>query len=399
MVLSSTGASIDPRSRCNATPLMLAALGGHDNVVRHLLHIGAGLPCVHYDSDSYGHAEWRTTALHYAARGGHVGVVRTLLSAGFRRDQHDEAGLTPAEISARSRSASSPAVTRLLLDDSGGGKMVHDYVDMVMEDVEIVRGLALGGAFLDWQDQLHRRTPLHRAVHFRHFQILKILLQTGANPNLKDRYGITPLHLVAISGCTAGASELLPAGADTTIRCHDSCTPLHMSVAFNRVGVTRLLLGASRSAIEIRETYLGITPLAWASKQGFTPMLRVLLEAGADVESRSFAGLTPLHWACRACSLESVESLLRAGADLDAVDVLGAVASSVVGLGDPVGYTGPDAPHFTPDAMREPQRPSDSPASNRIRSALRSARRDRAWRRRGWLVVLASRRALGTTSR
>ncbi|CAN0340089.1 unnamed protein product, partial [Scytosiphon promiscuus] len=36
MVLSSTGASIDPRSRCNATPLMLAALGGHDNVVRHL---------------------------------------------------------------------------------------------------------------------------------------------------------------------------------------------------------------------------------------------------------------------------------------------------------------------------------------------------------------------------
>lgn len=390
-------ASIDAGSRCNASPLMLAALGGHVDTVRYLLHAGAGAP-IGYDGGPHGHAEWRASALHYAASSGHAGVVTTLLAAGFRRDQHDGAGLTPAEISARSRHPCSPAVTRLLLDKDGGGKLVHDYVNMVGEDVDIVRGLALGGAFLDWQDPQHKRTPLHHAVHFQHFQVIKILLQAGANPNLPNCHGRTPLHEVTLKGCMVGAAELLAAGADTTILCHAGRTTLHLAVAFNEIGVMRLLLGTSRAAIEIRDTNLGITPLAWAARLGRTPMLRVLLAAGADVESRSFAGLTPLHWACRASSLESIESLLQAGADLDTVDVLGADTSSVIGLGDPVGFTGRHSPHFTPEAIRKRQQPVDSPAANRIRSALRRARRDRVWRRRGWLVVLASRRADGALS-
>ncbi|CAM9404638.1 unnamed protein product, partial [Hapterophycus canaliculatus] len=229
IALLSSGASIHARSHCNASPLMLAASGGHDNIVRHLLHVGASAPARHCRGPS-GHAEWRTTALHYAARGGHVGVVATLLNTGFSRDQRDGAGLTPTEISARSSHASSPAVTYLLLDHGGGGQLVHNYVNMALEDVEIVRGLAQGGAFLNWQDHQHGRTPLHRAVHFRHFQILKILLKFGANPNLRDRHGITPLHLVAVSGCTAGAAELLEVGSDTTARTNDSYSPLHLAV-------------------------------------------------------------------------------------------------------------------------------------------------------------------------
>ncbi|CAN0414011.1 unnamed protein product, partial [Scytosiphon promiscuus] len=231
-------------------------------------------------------------------KGGHIGVVTTLLNAGFHRDQPDEVGLIPAEISARASHASSPAVTRLLLGSGQGGPLLHKYVDMAMtEDVEIVRGLVQAGAFLDWQDPQYGRTPLHRAVYFRHFQILKILLEADANPNLADCYGVTPLHLVAVSGCTAEAARLLEAGADTTAPTRDGFSPLHLAVAFNRVAVARLLLGAPGSSIELRDDDVGITPLSWASRIGYTPMLSALLEAGADLESRSAGGLTPLHWA------------------------------------------------------------------------------------------------------
>ncbi|CAN0228497.1 unnamed protein product, partial [Ectocarpus sp. 13 AM-2016] len=258
---------------------------------------------------------------------------------------------------------SSREATRRLLGGDGGGKLVYDYVSMVSQDVATVYGLVQGGAFLDWQDSHRRRTPLHRAVYFGHSQILKILLAAGANPNVADNHAVTPLHMVAVKGCEAEAAELLCAGADMHARTNDSYTPLHLAVVYNRIGVTRLLLDASASSLEVHDLCLGITPLAWASKLSFTTMLRVLLNAGADVNSRSPAGSTPLHWACRFNNADIVESLLLAGADPDSLDNHGADAGSL---------------------------------------ALSRARKDRTWRRRGWLVVVLARRqamamALGST--
>lgn len=135
--LVGAGACIESRSRYNATPLMLAALEGHVDVVRLLLDARAGAPDRHLDGMPRRCVQWRSTALHYAAAGGHLGVVSLLLRAGFDREQHDGAGLTPVEISARS-SHSSAAATRCLLPDDRGGALVHDYVNMATEDEEII---------------------------------------------------------------------------------------------------------------------------------------------------------------------------------------------------------------------------------------------------------------------
>ncbi|CAM9538860.1 unnamed protein product [Ectocarpus fasciculatus] len=403
LTLIGAGALVDSRSHSKATPLMLAALSGHAHVVRCLLCAGAGASN-RYNCQGRCHEERRSTALHYAAKGGHVGVVATLLSAGFYKDQHDETGMTAAEISARVGHASSREATRLLLGSDRGGKLVYDYVNTVTQDVATVYGLVQGGAFLDWQDSHRRRTPLHRAVYFGHFRILKILLAAGANPNLTDSLAVTPLHMVAVKGCEAEAAELLCAGADTHVRTDDSYTPLHLAVVYNRIGVTRLLLDASASSLEARDSYLGITPLAWACKLSLTCMLRVLLNAGADVNSRSPAGLTPLHWACRFNNADIVEGLLLAGADPDAADNKGADVGSVIGLGDPPGHVGPQSPPILPGAVNETGRLKNEALATRIQLALSKARKDRTWRRRGWLVVLARRQAMamamvpGTTS-
>ncbi|CAM9610814.1 unnamed protein product, partial [Laminaria digitata] len=192
------GACVDPRSQRKATPIMLAASRGHVEVVVLLLHYHAGQSdCWALNRYRCGIGHWRSTALHCAAAGGHVRVVELLLDAGFDRGQHDGAGLTPAEVSARQSHSTSPAITHLLLPICDmGGKLVHDYVSMTIQDVATVSGLVRGGAFLDWQDGTGE-TPLHRAAYFNHVSISRILLQAGAATNIRSHVGASPLHVAA----------------------------------------------------------------------------------------------------------------------------------------------------------------------------------------------------------
>ncbi|CAM9603471.1 unnamed protein product [Laminaria digitata] len=374
LALLRAGASVDPRSQRKATPIMLAASRGHVKNVGVLLRYHAGRSdCRPLNRHRRGIVHWRSTALHCAAAGGHVRVVEILLDAGFDMEQHDGAGLTPAEVSARQSHSTSPAMTHLLLPICDmGGKLVHDYVNMVVQDVAMISGLVKGGAFLDWRNETGD-TPLHRAAHFQHITISRILLQAGADPNLRNHSGASPLHVAACTGRGEVVADLLEAGA----------------------------------GMEHRDTIHGQTPLSKACQGCFAPIVRVLVEVGADVESRSSAGMTPLHWACRLNDAESVDVLLNAGADPGAVDQAAAkdavpksssrsgtrvsmpVAIDVIGLGYPL------------DRMEESRQPSMASVGRRlhlvsvrrIESALRGAQQERSWRRRGWLVILANRRA------
>lgn len=384
--LGGVAASIDLLSRRGNTPLMLAAERGHEDIVRVLVEAGAG------DNDRHErgrlHIGWfRGTPLHSAAKGGNIGAVSILIRAGFHREQRNAIGYTPAEVSARQGHSWSPAVTRLLLPvEDGGGQMVYDRVNRVMEDVQVIRGLVQAGACLDWQDTNRRETPLHRAVCFQHIKTLEILLAAGANPSLRDLVGGSPLHMAAVTGATAAAEALLDAGAETEARMMDSYCPLHLAVSSGRMGIVKLLLRAGAS-IEQRDLYHGASPLLWASRLGRTPMLHALLEAGANANVRCASkGLTCLHWACRLNRADTVDALLQAGADLDAEDDTGRNAYSMIGLGNPDDRVGGQAENST-----ERRRRLDPELTGRITGALKLAKRDRAWGRRGWLVVLAKR--------
>ena len=377
LALLRAGACIDPRSQRKTTPIMLAASRGHAEVVLVLIHYHAG------ESDrwpssyntSCGIAHWRSTALHCAAAGGHVRVIEALLDAGFNRGQHDGAGLIPAEVSARQSHYTSPAITHLLLPTSDmGGQLVYDYVNMAMQDVAMVSGLAKGGAFLDWQDGTGF-TPLHRAAHFHHATISRVLLQADADPNLCDHSGVSPLHVAIFTGCVEIVADLLKAGAD----------------------------------MEHRDAIHGQTPLSSACKGCSASIVRALVRAGADVESTCSAGLTPLHWACRFNATESVEALLKAGADPGALDQAAAdavaksssssrsgtivsrpIAIDVIGLGQPLDRMDDSTTQLS-DMLAA--RRLDLTSVGRIELALRRSQQERSWRRRGWLVILENRQA------
>lgn len=145
-------------------------------------------------------------------------------------------------------------------------------------------------------------------------------------------------------------------------------------------------------------------------RHGQSPIVRILVEAGDGVELSSSAGLTPLHWTCCLIDVDSVETLLSNGEDPSTVDraIADAVAPSpprsgtrtpmpiavdTIGVGDPPNPLGYSRRPITDGSVALASRRLETVVVRRSALALRSEKQARSWRRRGWLVVVANRRA------
>ena len=105
-------------------------------------------------------------------------------------------------------------------------------------------------------------TPLMMASRSAAFELVKYLLEAGANPNAKNSTGETPLMFGAAGAKPDIVAALVEAGADVNSRNDDGSTALHYALAF----------GTGRS---LKHT------------------IRLLLAAGADVSVADNAGVTP----------------------------------------------------------------------------------------------------------
>jgi hypothetical protein len=105
---------------------------------------------------------------------------------------------------------------------------------------------------------------------------IKKLLEEGADPNIRDGDGNTPLHFTASKGCAEVARLLLRHGADPNAQDKTGETPLHVAAYWGRVDVVRLLLehGADPS-IRNRD---GKTPLDLAKESGHREVVSLIEE-------------------------------------------------------------------------------------------------------------------------
>jgi ankyrin repeat protein len=108
-------------------------------------------------------------------------------------------------------------------------------------------------------------------------------------------------------------------------------TPLH-SAAFSETPENiRILLEAGANVNARNET--GTTPLHGAAGWGTPENIRILLEAGANVNARRIEdGRTPLHYAAAYGTPENVFALLELGADGTAEDEFGQTPFDLVGM-------------------------------------------------------------------
>jgi ankyrin repeat protein len=142
------------------------------------------------------------------------------------------------------------------------------------------------------------------------------LLQKGANVNIADADGNTPLILASEKDHTDVVKVLVAAGAKIDAANKEGATPLLLAATNGSAGVVEPLLKAGANVNAFIETTgnEGLTPLMIASMYGRADVVKVLLKAGAQPDAAAHSGLTALTAASMNGYVDVVQLLRAAGA-------------------------------------------------------------------------------------
>ncbi|XP_041982480.1 uncharacterized protein LOC121735648 [Aricia agestis] len=216
-------------------------------------------------------------ALLEAAARGDAGRVASLIRAGAPVDARDENGIS--------------ALQRAAADGH----------------VDVVRVLLEHGADPNTQDRVHGNTATHEAAWKGYSRCVALLARCGAL-RARNAAGFAPLHLATQNGHNQTTRELLLAGAPPDLQNNYGDTSLHTAARYGHAGVTRILISAQCRVSEQNKN--GDTALHIAAAMGRRKLTRILLEAGCDKSLRNHQGETARDIATRK-GLEEIIAILN----------------------------------------------------------------------------------------
>ena len=117
-------------------------------------------------------------------------------------------------------------------------------------------------------------------VRKNRIDVVRTLILQGDDVNSRDAFGDnTGLHWAASLGLAEMARLLIDNGADLEIRNHDGNTPLHWAAGEGQKELVVILI-AHGANVNARGKG-GWTPLRWAEAHQYTQIARILMAAGA----------------------------------------------------------------------------------------------------------------------
>uniref|UniRef100_A0A669DCV9 Euchromatic histone-lysine N-methyltransferase 2 n=1 Tax=Oreochromis niloticus TaxID=8128 RepID=A0A669DCV9_ORENI len=243
------------RKKLRFHPRQLYPAAKQGEVQRVLLMLMEGIDPT-YQPDSQN----RRSALHAAAQRGLLEVCYMLIQAGAQVDAQDKDLRTP------------------LLEA------------IINNHVEVARYLVQNGACVYHIDGY---TGLHHAAKLGNLEIVNMLLETGqVDVNAQDSGGWTPIIWAAEHKHVDVIKALLNRGADVTINDKELNVCLHWAAYAGNVDIAELVLnaGCSLSSVNVH----GDTPLHIAAREGYLECVTLFLSRGADIDIMNREGDTPL---------------------------------------------------------------------------------------------------------
>ncbi|XP_050548255.1 ankyrin-1 isoform X2 [Daktulosphaira vitifoliae] len=276
---------ISARNRITeATPLQLAAEGGHAQVVKVLVRAGASCS----DENKAGF-----TAVHLAAQNGHLSVLDVLRSSQSLRISSKRLGMTALHMAAY----------------CGQTDTVRELLSHI--PVTVKSDPPSGVSVLGVLGNESGMTPLHFAAYSGNENVVRLLLNSaGVQVDAATvECGYNALHLACFGGHVTVVGLLLSRAADLL---HSSdlngkkC--LHIAATYGHYAMVEVLLG---QGAEINATDKnGWTAMHCAARAGFLDVVKLLVESGASPKSETNYGASPIWFAAQEGHNDVLEYLM-----------------------------------------------------------------------------------------
>jgi ankyrin repeat protein len=201
-------------------------------------------------------------------------------------------------------------------------------------DLAAVRAALASGADASGRD-VDGATPLLYAAHIGSVEMSRALINAGADPNAANRYGIAPLHEAALVADAELIRTLLDAGAEIDRALPEGETPLMLAARTSGVAAVQVLIERG-ATVNVVERWQGQTPLMYAAAHDRAEVAAALIAAGADMNAKTprnelparlpaarfnvefpLGGMTPVLLAARQGATSALRVLIEAGADLE----------------------------------------------------------------------------------
>ena len=121
--------------------------------------------------------------------------------------------------------------------------------------------------------------------------MIKMLIENGANVNSKDKNGLTPLHIAVKDNEIDLAKILLHHGADIEAKSKYAHTPLTLAVEADLIDMTIVLI---ENGANVNTDSRDRTPIFRAVELNLVAMTKLLIQNGADVDVLNHWGHPPL---------------------------------------------------------------------------------------------------------